>query len=614
VVLGDAAIRRRGGAIMTLSRPLLWKEWAESRSILMISAIIFLVLPLIGAVEHIVQYGHFEIWTSPWVLSLGGVLAVVAAAGTIIPDVTRRFEFIRSQPIPLTRWLLAKYAVGLSVVLAVLIVSLALELITDRPTTSTGFYRTALLVTLPFTWIAIYSIAFALACLIRRTALTVVAGIFAMIVLYFLPPLVPGLEMLSLSRVTDDLSRQTFGNTIVQRPGLAALHPSYFLFTATLLAITAIVLCIAVVAINRDWRIESNRRAIVWAMAILVLAPVTTASLQLGANMPVLQKLDVDEKEEIVRFMPDSGGGILFSSRTIGMSPITRQPLVQIFARRVTPGLQLTVGPKIPVENDGWGGGWNASPAHNICYAFTAMLAPDPTEQQDNPHRTEYPILFAMRIQDKSIESTSLEMKDHPSTDFGMPIFAYHGSTLTVVSGKHELSFNSTDPMHPKLISMKPLNTSPHLNETPNGFAFIYPAESSMSADELLAGFEHEYWWENAGDLKTFVVIHEGKLRCYARSDSQPGMVKFDLAGQYTPLPLETMFHGIADGRIGFNNGLLTTTSHLDVSLFDVSNPSYPRRIGHYAEPTRHYKVLDVLPDGRVILSNDNHLVVLGRP
>jgi len=597
---------------MTLSRPLVWKEWAESKTILFIGAIVFLVLPLIGALERIIQYGRFEIWTSPWVVGLGGVLAVVAGVGIIIPDVAHRFEFIRSQPIPLARWLLVKYLTGLVIILITLCVPLALECLVDHSGEFSGFYLSVLLLTLPFTWTAIYSISFVAACLIRRTALSVIVGVFVLLVIYFLPPMVPALEILSLNRVTSDLGHVRLNHNDDLQPGIAALHPSFFVFATTFLIIAGLALLLAIAAIKRDWQVESNRKSIAWALAIFLLAPLASASLQLGTNMPLLQTVSIDDKERPQRFVQDGNQALLFTSKVI--SAPGEDMRSETFIRRVTTGPQLELGPRISLGVRRWWGAFAQSPAPDVLYSLTTELAPDPRpeDKQFDPPRAQYPVLRSIRLLESSAEIIPLEMKDQTSIDYGPGEFVFKGSTMLVISGKHELSFNISDPPHPRLLSAKQLSISVGLLMPDDRVVFKYPTECDVPVDDLIAAHLKWQWWGLVGDTQT--LFHGvGKFNCYSRADAAAGMVNFNRVGRYAPLPIERYFDRNPFPQMSFKNGLLATGGR-QVSLFDVTDPSNPRRIGHYASPLEQNEILAILPDGRVVATNSKGLIVLGKP
>ena len=188
---------------MNRFRSLVWKEWREARAFLFIALFAFLGLPLIGGLEARMVTPRFGLVISPWVTTLGGVLAVFVAVGVSCRDVAGRLEdFWRSRPIGVMPSLLVKYCVGLAVVLVSCMGPLLIEQIVDR-NESPNFppEGAVMLVWGPFLWIAIYSLAFLLGILVRRVAHAAMLGLAMLLLVYFLPMVLPPLKFLSITHV-----------------------------------------------------------------------------------------------------------------------------------------------------------------------------------------------------------------------------------------------------------------------------------------------------------------------------------------------------------------------------------------------------------------------------
>ncbi len=113
---------------------MVWKEWREAQPLLWIGLVVMLGLPVIGAAEAtIFNSRRFEIFSSQWVMSLGGVLAVLVAVGITCRDFRNGLEdFWRSRPVKVASWLRVKFFVGLGVVLLVCEIPLVAELKFNR--------------------------------------------------------------------------------------------------------------------------------------------------------------------------------------------------------------------------------------------------------------------------------------------------------------------------------------------------------------------------------------------------------------------------------------------------------------------------------------------------
>ena len=109
---------------------IIWKEWHDVRWFLAAALLLFIGMPVIGAIENRFTYSSgFDFNASPWVIPLGGFLAILTAIGITCSDLGNRLEdFWRSRAINPLSWILVKYLVGLCVVLISCIAPLLLEL------------------------------------------------------------------------------------------------------------------------------------------------------------------------------------------------------------------------------------------------------------------------------------------------------------------------------------------------------------------------------------------------------------------------------------------------------------------------------------------------------
>src|SRR5207248_10793483 len=124
----------------------------------------------------------------------------------------------RYRPVSITQWLLTKYLVGLAIVLFSCILPLILErLLSRRPEDQSTFT----LVFFPFSWTALYSIGFLCGALVRRTAHAAMLALAAMLLLYFLPMILPPLAWLSMANLGDEWRRP--GQTSTDTAFIAAM-------------------------------------------------------------------------------------------------------------------------------------------------------------------------------------------------------------------------------------------------------------------------------------------------------------------------------------------------------------------------------------------------------
>ena len=315
-------VARRGGELMRQAASLIWKEWRESRTYLWIAIGVFIGLPVISGVEAIFQHWRrFEVSTSPWVLAFGGVLAVFVAVGATCRDFNGHLDdFWRSRPISTTRWMLMKYFVGLVVVLAACLLPPIVELGINR-------WKDALpevlplVVCFPFIWTALYSVGFLSGCLVRRTAHAAMLGLAALLLVNFLPMVLPPLHWLDVSATVPmtipDLSDwQRVSATADhwrQLELLMRLFGPLLKFAGGMLGIAIVALSLALLAVRRGWRIDSGRKMMYGSVSAAVLILVASAAFQLGTSLSVLQQMDMPNGERIIRLAFDGHRGYAIS-------------------------------------------------------------------------------------------------------------------------------------------------------------------------------------------------------------------------------------------------------------------------------------------------------------
>ncbi|HSZ54903.1 MAG TPA: hypothetical protein VK797_04540, partial [Tepidisphaeraceae bacterium] len=337
---------------MTQTRALIWKEWYEVRGFFAIAMFVFLGLPLIGAAEDLVARQRFDLSAATWVFGLGGLLAVFVGVGTVVRDLNGKLEeFWRSRPVSVWRWLIVKYFTGLAVVLGTLIVPLLVEMAVNRKHDEIGVGSSLILAWHPFFWAAAYSIAFAIACLVRRGAHAAMLSIAALLLLYFLPQVIPPLRFLSLWWVIDQS-----GEPEVDRAGrlLAVYHrvpllgvlyrPRQLWFVAAMIALCVIALTVAVTAVRRDWRVESGRKTMYWSIGGAILILFCSAAFQVASNLTILQTIELNAYTVVTYGANDEGVMLMARSDIPHQSGM---PILRTF-RATLSGIEL--GPEVECE------------------------------------------------------------------------------------------------------------------------------------------------------------------------------------------------------------------------------------------------------------------------
>jgi hypothetical protein len=583
---------------------LAWKEWREARAFLWIALGTFVVLPVIGGIEELFQSpARFEISAYPWVLTFGGVLAVFVAVGATCRDFSGHLEdFWRSRPVSVTRWMLVKYIVGLAVVLIACIVPLAIELQFNRE-------KSAILLILwfPFLWAALYSIGFLTGCLVRRTAHAATLALAAMLLVYFLPVVLPPLQWLNINVVTD--SAITFDQRVSPGHGWPILFDvPQLAFASGMLVLAIIVLLLALLAVNRDWRLGSSRKMMYGSVAAVVLIIFASAAFQLGTNMPILRQIDLSKDEPACQIQYHGADSYLITRKP---QPDGLAPYCHLRSIRLTDS-SIELGPPIRLAIQfQWGLTWDAELAPfspKTAYYFNSL---------GNNERVSISLRVAQL--DAPIDKFVLQIGEFTSYDFpGSPRLFATGNRLYVI-GPHLIVLDITIPLSPRVISDVPFGYSfgwDHFGG--DTFKVILPPVPGLSPRQRFEAvmkplcFDGDTLCEGFGD-------NDVTLLCYHLAHLTEKNAVFEKVGQYKPTILENMF-GSQDffSRMMLQNGLLyvcqgytdrVTNPHVDV--FDTRGPHPLRLIGHFAAPG--IRTVVPLPDGTALVGGDK-LWLIGPP
>ncbi len=152
----------------------------------------FVVLPVFAFVLSIAAGNPMD-YLSLMVLAMGSLLAVLVGVGTACRDLRGGVEtFWRSRPIDARRWLLVKYLIGLFVLQIIYLLALCAHVgvvaFLDRQ--FNDIFVIPLLFN-RFSLVLIYSVAFVLGCLVRQAVPRAILSLAAVLLIYFLPVLIP---------------------------------------------------------------------------------------------------------------------------------------------------------------------------------------------------------------------------------------------------------------------------------------------------------------------------------------------------------------------------------------------------------------------------------------
>ena len=606
---------------------LVWKEWREDRAFLWIGLGVFLGLPMIGGLEAMAQYSRrFEISASPWVLAFGGVLAVFVAVGATCRDFAGHLEeFWRSRPVGTTRWLMAKYLVGLAVVLVACIIPLAIEV-------SNGHDKSALLLItwFPFLWAALYGIAFLAGCVLRRTSYAAMLALAAMLLVYFLPVVFPPLHWLKVSAVTDVGVGPGIWPKVGGRPQWA--------FAAGMFTLAIVALLAALLAIHRDWQIRSGRKLMYASISAAFLLLLATVAFQVGTNIPVLCQVDLPKGEEVERIQCDGNAGYVITVLD-RVWPYTGPNRCNFRALKLTDhGIEL--GSAVPVPDRFprafyiWA--WWMMERADVPGLANALYYIDVT---GNDETVAYWLNVAQL--DKGISKPLLQIweDNRPYNERPSPRLYGTGNRLYVM-GDRLMTLDVTQPLAPRVIADVPFGYDWWGPMSYVGDATIIellPPVPNLSPMERLRLVMWRFSFD--GEITCQWLWHDNVLVAYRLTQLADATVAqftngfsghrppatllknaaavFTKIGQYKPNVVEEMFTSyplelkLQNGRLYVTVAQPLEAENPHIDVFDVRGPHPLRLVGHFAAPG--IRTVCPLPDGRALVGGPS-LWLIGPP
>jgi hypothetical protein len=593
-------------------RSLAWKEWQESQAYLWIALGIFVGLPALGGIEGLYQFSHrYEIQTVPWIIAFGGVLAVFVATSATCRDFRGRLEdFWHSRPVGLLSWLLVKFAVGLAIVLLGCMIPAALQLAINREHDATP-----LLVWFPCLWAALYSISFLIGCLVRRTAHAAMLGLAQMLLVWFLPMVLPPLRWLDVTRLTDDT--QPLG------PWQIVSGPRQYHFAGGTIAIAIVTLLAALAAVRHGWRIASGKRMMFGSIAAAVLILFSSAAFQLGTNLPILAEAQLPPDEQANFVQCDGTNGYLLTLRQVPRTrtnSITHRPEQYIALDPYSRTFEIGVGgiqlsPPTKVSESIWFqlNQQSRSPRLPAIRYYVTNADDDPYSEQST-----MPLMLRAQKRGSTTPQVSLPLWTYNERDRYWPQVLQSQDRLYVV-GRHLMVFDISQPLEPKPLSDVPFSYQPvsQLDDVAENTVYLPLIPGLPMRERLQLALRHV--WNCSGlDGDLLCVRTNDVLLAFEVTDLTEAAARLRRIGRYEPTMLERIFGVQQYGEFQLSNGLLYTASggyrrgssgiNPHVTVFSL-RPLRP--IAHFAAPGAG----DVcpLPDGRAIVAGSK-LYLLGPP
>ncbi|HZL35287.1 MAG TPA: ABC transporter permease [Tepidisphaeraceae bacterium] len=622
---------------MNRSTALLWKEWHEVRLFLAIALFVFLGLPLIGAVENQIARHQFLLSASLWVFLLGGVLAVFVGVGTVMRDMNGRLEeFWRSRPVSVTRWLIIKYFVGLAVVFVSLAIPLIVEIAVNGKGAGFGTDPRLILAWSPFFWAAVYSLSFAVACLVRRGAHATMVSIAALLLIYFLPQIIRPLRYLGLGWVIDESgfpSRDAGGHVLGMyhrlfwMPWAVRYRPLQLEFAAAMLVLCVIGLALAVEATRQDWRVRAGRKAIYWLIGSALLVIFSAAAFQNASNLPLLQTVELPAQHENDLMAADGSNGVIAWRNWGKANTFSR---IAFETLRIDPsGVKIHSKHEVESDLEIISMIWNPGQPDVLYLPAATPLSPDVREGTAMLAVIDMRSGARSRLSAQPIPDVPKYNKSSDPGQFAALTLVWHDRLYLL--GPLLTTFDLSSPLKPRLLPTQKIVWTTHGKNVQNQLVIEELEQESDTVTlalppvpglplrqrlELVASMFSRYIMLT-GDI--LIRLHGDHLTTYRLDALTPTSATFRKLGRYDPTAAEKLFgssmeRGAAAGGLAFVVLSDNQFGGTRIAVIDVSS-ARPRPVGHFAISGESYMgALCPLPDGRLLAVGERRLYVLGPP
>lgn len=586
---------------MKPSGALIWKEWRESHVYLWIGLGVFLILPLINALQEIYYRQRFLFEASGWITLLGGTFAVLLGVGLSCRDLHSHLEdFWRSRPIPLGRWLAIKYTVGLLILLLCCVSPAVLEFVFNKNIDAEN-----LILWFPSLWIAIFSLSFFIGTLLRRTAQTSLIAVSAMLLLYLVPVILPPLHSLSIAAIS-------------AQPYTEQSYPPQVIFAVSMCLLSVLFIALAFAAVKRQWRLAVGREMLFGSVVLAVVLLLLTTAFQLGTNMPVLQSLPLP-KDVYATNLFSIQGQVLFNAGRRSVNP--NDPTGFAY-RRVSIG----AGGQLSVSSPKW-----RSALVGAAFPADSSVSYEVEDNNSDDEVKKGIFLRITNLADGTRRTLPLRpiIKNAEGLTISWQLDGRVFGNRLYLPGDQLIILDIAKPLSPRIISKTPYGF-------PKGTAYgtgaatldsvIPPAPGLSDFDQfLLAGPPGIFDGREYLLQEYEVAPHEQALELYKLQSLSNGRARFIRIAERKPPLLESIFLGGGYDHLVFKGdkiyALQKNRSQINaiITVFSVTGPHPLQMLGHFGAPRIDGMV--PLEDGRCLVATgtdsyrwSTQLLLLGPP
>ena len=571
------------------------------------------------------------------------LFAIIAGVSASTRDLRGRLEeFWRSRPIPLGMWFAVKFSVGLAAACFVPALAVAVQrLVLGNSRSVDGFFVCGMPVTLT------YSASFLLGTAFRAPVPAALLSLAVSIAIYALPIFVPSLEWLGISKVPTGSEWFPFAGAYLGASiGLAAL--SFAVLKARL-------------------RLEAGQKVLAWTLGLEVLAFLVVLDLQVGTNLPVLERILLSPRAPedgiltAVELHVDADGkGIVIEQASRAGN---EEDVFISFASIAPSGQGFAIGPSRPIGR---------GIREGLCFSSGGYWQFRGTSFVRSPHRPDRGFFLERSGRGEHGEDNkylcarllAIDLDARPGADPVVGILDLaptfpppRDSRLTLtLQGEKLIIATPRNGYFPRIAwaffdtvamcDVRPRD-APLLQATYRDvdFGLELPAEGSGEGNrealraflpsipglsprdrlelevKLIGSWREERGVALEGDILAILFAREALLEVFRLIRLDEGEATFERVGQRRGGLLERLTEGMTFSgltpAVALNRGLLYAVGQertRPLTVYDLRDASRPRMAGHFAEgdaPT-YPGALAPLADGRVLVGGTDILVIRG--
>jgi len=638
---------------------LLWKEWREICWFLIAGAVIFVGWPLLEALANYRFRQSFSSGTpEEMVLLFGGAFAIFVAVGVTCRDLREAIAcFWQSRPVAIWRWVVTKYLVGLAVVLVVLCVPVAIQDWMAKQAAGSEYQVRQLsniLTCHTFTLILIYSVSFAIGCLIRIPVYAVILSAALALLVYFLPMLVPPLESFSVFNIIMQspaeivqLSKLEQGGPwfaekmrVVKIPWADDLALRYnidllrYIIFALAGSFAAVVL--SAVAVKRNWRLKVGQKLMFWLLGGVGMLLFLTVVFQLGSNLKCVKQIPIKPQGEgergVAQIACDGDKGVLLlrNKKPGDAADDATYSLMTFDLSAKEPLGEEIVLAEDQMPTFSWPGdrGKIVWSARNPQWAYSIKTSRRKYEP-DGHWFTDRAELLTISLAAGSAGSVDkLDLLPHlkGQTAYSDSLYMLDGTIYASLSGILFIFDVGIDgkPVLRKIVKERVGISGQSGSSDASGRVWgsismrLIPVEGLSIKERLKVTVELSGYRVMASDGDVVVEVNSDFIRAYWLKEVSGDIATLEMTAYRRPTPLERLA-GTNPTHVFVRNGLAyVIDSSWDfggLTVYDVRRPQQIRRVGHYGTPDERLLAIAPLPDGNILLGgNKLHIVKPPRP